>query len=64
MPTKAIRESLESDDGTGFDFYLCEKLGWRSVAAMRRGMSAAEHRHWQVWYAIKAQARELAAGGS
>lgn len=58
-PTKAIREQLESDDGTGFDYFLCEKLGWRSVALMRRGMSAREHRSWWIWYAIKQQAREL-----
>lgn len=66
MPTKAIREQIESDDGTGFDFFLCKELGWRSVAQMRRGLSAREYRGWYVWYAIREQAREqarLSAGG-
>ncbi|WP_433368362.1 hypothetical protein ACQPZX_41415 [Actinoplanes sp. CA-142083] len=36
-----------------------EKLGWRSVAEMRREMSAAEWQRWSIYYARKAQRREL-----
>lgn len=42
---------------------LAERLGWRSVALMRRGMSNAEWLRWWVYYARKAQQRQLAAGG-
>ena len=42
---------------------LAEKLGWRSVAEMRRGMSAAEWAEWAVYLARKGQRQQLAAGG-
>ena len=36
------------------------KLGWRSVAELRRGMSAHEWRRWFIYYQRRAQERELA----
>jgi hypothetical protein len=42
-----------------FDHYLCERLGWRSVALMRRGLSAAEYLSWDIYYRRKAQREEL-----
>ena len=47
--------------GLEFDHYLCEKLGWRSVALMRRGLTAAEYLSWTIYYGRKAQRAELAA---
>lgn len=51
---------METSPDLEFDHYLTERLGWRSVAEMRRGMSMAEWRAWNVYYARKAQRRELA----
>jgi hypothetical protein len=42
-----------------FDFYLAEKLG-RTVAEMRRTVSAREYMQWSVYYGRKAQAQQLA----
>lgn len=50
---------METRPDLEFDHYLTERLGWRSVAQMRRGMSAAEWRAWSVYYARKAQRHEL-----
>lgn len=36
------------------------KLGWRSVAEMRRGMSAAEWQRWSLYFQRRNQERELA----
>ena len=51
---------METRGDLEFDHYLCEKLGWRSVEAMRRGMSNAEWCAWSVYYSRIAQRRELA----
>ena len=59
MPTKAIYELMETNPEIEFDYYLTERLGWRSVAEMRRGMSAAEYHGWSIYYQRKAQRREL-----
>jgi len=59
-------ELMETNPDVEFDHYLVEKLGWRSVAEMRSGMSAAEWTSWYVYYARINQRRELAraqAGG-
>lgn len=50
---------METSPDVEFDHYLTERLGWRSVAEMRRGMSAAEWHRWSVYYARKAQRQEL-----
>jgi hypothetical protein len=63
VPTKAAYDLLESDPGVELDFFLAERLGWGSVERMRRGMSNAEWLTWSVYYARKAQRRQLAAGG-
>jgi hypothetical protein len=49
---------METRPDLEFDYYLAERLG-RSVAEMRRSVSAAEWRGWSVFYARKAQRREL-----
>lgn len=63
MPTKAAYELFETRPDIEFDHILTERLGWRSVAEMRRGMSAAEYTRWGVYYARKAQRREIAQAG-
>lgn len=42
-----------------FDFWLTEKLGWRSVALMRRGLSAHEYLRWSIYFQRKHQRREM-----
>jgi hypothetical protein len=59
-PRKALYEAFDERPDLEFDHYLCEKLGWRSVREMRRGMAAAEYQAWSVYYARKAQQREMA----
>lgn len=54
---------METSPEVEFDHYLTEKLGWRSVAEMRRGMAAAEWQLWWTYYARKGQRQQLAAGG-
>lgn len=63
VPTKAAYERFEDGPGIEFDFVLTERLGWRSVAEMRRGMPAAEWLDWWVYYARKGQRQQLASGG-
>lgn len=50
---------METSPDLEFDHYLVERLGWRSLAEMRRGISAAEWLSWSVYYARKAQRQEL-----
>lgn len=59
MPTKAAYEAFDDDPSLEFDHMLTEKLGWRSVDEMRRGMSADEWLRWHVYYGRKAQRQEL-----
>jgi hypothetical protein len=63
VPTKAIYATFETSPDQEFDHYLVEKLGWRSVAEMRRSMSAMEWLRWHVYYGRKAQRHEIAAAG-
>lgn len=60
MPTKAIYETFESSPEVEFDFWLCERLGWRSVERMRREMTAAEYVAWSIYFQRRAQRIELA----
>lgn len=65
-PTKAIYERFEANPSEEFDFFLALKLGWRSVAELRRGMSMQEWQHWSIYFQRRQQERELAlaqAGG-
>lgn len=50
---------METNPDVEFDHFLVEKLGWRSVAEMRRGMSEAEWASWSMYYQRKAQRIEL-----
>lgn len=61
MPTKEIYERFDDNPSLEFDHRLCRDLGWRSVDAMRRGMSSAEWQHWRVYYLRLQQRRELEA---
>lgn len=57
---------METSPDVEFDFYLTERLGWRSVAAMRRGLKNAEYEMWSMYYQRYAQRREqqrLMSGG-
>jgi hypothetical protein len=54
-----IYELMETNPDVEFDHYLVERLGWRSVAEMRRGMSMQEWRSWSMYYQRKAQRYEL-----
>lgn len=56
-----IYEHLDQNPSEEFDYFLCEKLGWRSVDTMRRGMSALEWRTWALVFARRAQRKQLAA---
>lgn len=60
VPTKALWLRFETDPEFHFDFFLAEKLGC-TVGEMRRRVSAEEWRAWAVYYARRAQRRELAA---
>lgn len=51
---------METNSDEEFDHFLCERLGWRSVEEMRRGMSMNEWHRWWIYYARKAQRQELA----
>lgn len=59
MPTKAIRERLETTD-LGFEYQLADRLKIGTVGEMRRRMSNAEFETWKVFHAIRAQQIELA----
>lgn len=51
---------MDQDPSLEFDHLLTERLGWRTVAAMRRGMPYAEYLAWSVFYGRRNQRRELA----
>ena len=53
-PTKAF----ETDPGLEFDFYLATQLHM-TVGQLRATMTGDEWIHWQMYYARKAQRREL-----
>jgi hypothetical protein len=50
---------MDQDPSLEFDHVLTEKLGWRTVGAMRRGMPNAEYRAWAVFYGRRQQRQEL-----
>lgn len=58
MPTKATYSRWESNPDEEFDYFICLKLGWRSVELMRRGMSSAEWNRWRIYFARRNQERE------
>lgn len=51
---------MESSPDLEFDHFLTERLGFRTVADMRALMPMAEYQAWWIYYARKAQRRELA----
>lgn len=57
MPTKAIREALETTD-LGFEYWLADRLKM-TVGQLRR-MPSKEFETWRVYHAIRAQQIELA----
>jgi hypothetical protein len=50
---------MDQDPSLEFDHVLTEKLGWRTVGAMRRGMPNAEYRAWAVFYGRRKQRQDL-----
>lgn len=63
MPTKAIRERLETTD-LGFEYSLADRL--KMTVGQLRQMPNAEFETWKVFHAMRAQQIELAraqAGG-
>lgn len=49
---------FETDDELEMEFFVAEQLGM-TVAALRRDMSADEFLRWSVYFARKAQRRQL-----
>lgn len=47
-----------TDKSLRFDYFLCRKLGWRSVDEMRAGMSVDEWNRWRVLYLLENQEQE------
>jgi hypothetical protein len=60
MPPKATWLKLETDPDFHFDFFLAERMH-RTVAEVRRTLSARERMQWSVYYGRKAQQQQLAA---
>lgn len=58
MPTKAIREQLETTD-LGFEYQLADWLKIGTVGELRRRMPNAEFETWKVFHAMRAQQIEL-----
>jgi hypothetical protein len=58
VPTKAIRERLETTD-EGFEYQLADRLKIGTVGELRRRMSSVEFEAWKVFHAIRAQQKEL-----
>lgn len=56
----AIYYHFEYYPGAELEFYICEQLGWKNVAAMREGMSHFEYMQWCIYYGRIAQRKELA----
>lgn len=61
MPQKATYLRFETNPDEEFDHFLTLRLGWRSVAEMRQGMSAMEWQRWSIYFQRRNQERELAA---
>jgi allophanate hydrolase subunit 2 len=59
VPTKAIRELLETTD-LGFEYQLADRLKIGTVGELRRRMSSAEFETWKVFHAMRNQQIELA----
>lgn len=51
---------METSPDLEFDHFLTERLGFRTVAEMRAVMPMAEYQAWWIYYARKAQRREMA----
>lgn len=51
---------MDSNPDQEFDHFLCLKLGWTSVAVMRRQMSKSEWNEWRLYFLRRNQERELA----
>lgn len=49
---------FQTEPDQEFDFFLAEKLRC-TVAELRRRISAAEYLEWAIYYARKAQDRQL-----
>ena len=58
MPTKVAYLEIEENDDIAFEFFLGEKLG-KSIAEIRE-LDNLEFMRWGVWFARKAQQKELA----
>lgn len=55
-PTKAF----QADPNLENEFYIALQLGWKSVAAMRKGLSAYEYMQWCVYFGRRKQDQEIA----
>lgn len=52
---------IEEDPELEFELMLCEKLGFRTLGAMRAEMPSGEFLIWHRYYDKRAQERELEA---
>jgi hypothetical protein len=50
---------FETDEDLEMEYFLAAELGWGSVAALRAGMSSDEFGRWGIYYARKAQRRQI-----
>ncbi len=59
-PTKAIYRKFDQNNSLWWEFYLTEKLGYKTVDDLRNTMTNVEFLQWVIWYQRKEQERELA----
>lgn len=57
-PPKAAYLEFEADDDLELEFYVVEQLGM-TVGALRRDMASDELVRWSIYFARKAQRRQV-----
>jgi hypothetical protein len=50
---------FEAEPDEVFDYFLADRLKWRSVEEMRRRMGNDEYVRWGIWFAREKQREEL-----
>lgn len=56
LRTKAFQRNPTLEN----EFYIAQKLGWKSVELMRKGLSHKEYIHWVVYFGRRRQDQEIA----
>lgn len=60
MPPRRRTKAFQENPNLENDHFLALQLGWKSVAAMRKGLSRQEYVRWIVYFGRRAQDQELA----